>query len=47
MFVDAVTGVVGHDRLFWLFKITLDFFPNPDFCGFLKTSTPILIRAYF
>ena len=25
----------------------LDFFPNPDFYGFLKTSTPILIRVYF
>ena len=25
----------------------IDFFPNPDFCGFLKTSTPILIRVYF
>ncbi|MGK8251160.1 hypothetical protein [Moraxella lacunata] len=29
------------------FKNTLDFFPNPDFCGFLKTSTPILIKVYF
>ncbi|MGK8252995.1 hypothetical protein [Moraxella lacunata] len=29
-------------------RITLlDFFPNPDFCRFLKTSTPILIRVYF
>ena len=26
---------------------SLDFFPNPDFYGFLKTSTPILIRVYF
>ncbi|MGK8252119.1 hypothetical protein [Moraxella lacunata] len=27
--------------------IIIDFFPNPDFCGFLKTSTPILIKVYF
>ncbi|MGK8252438.1 hypothetical protein [Moraxella lacunata] len=26
---------------------SIDFFPNPDFCRFLKTSTPILIRVYF
>ncbi|MGK8250776.1 hypothetical protein [Moraxella lacunata] len=28
-------------------QTSLDFFPNPDFYGFLKTSTPILIRVYF
>ncbi|MGK8251476.1 hypothetical protein [Moraxella lacunata] len=26
---------------------SLGFFPNPDFCRFLKTSTLILTRVYF
>ncbi|MDI4482280.1 OST-HTH/LOTUS domain-containing protein [Moraxella lacunata] len=28
-------------------KFVRDFFPNPDFCRFLKTSTLILTRVYF